>query len=276
MMVLSELARGRAWLPGIDALGDISPVRALAFALSLTFTAIVFTAGFAALASRTSSSGPQPDQSDATAIALSQAAQAEDGLVAHGAASVSADANLPGEAGYIARATNGFVGAVRGAYSDYYDTLSTMDYYQLLAPIRLASDPGFADTNRTLETMRNAVETRERRIDAAVAAFRGQLASARIGGGAKRAALTHLDDAVARSAVLRNRETALEVNLIDEQKQLLADLAAAKNDWRATGPTTLVFNDESAMKTYRAHVAALVRIAGALDTMIGRDRPNPA
>jgi hypothetical protein len=208
MMVLSEQARGRAWLPGMDALSDISPVRALAFVLSLTLTAIAFTAGFAGLAPQTPSS--RPDQSDATALALSQAANAENTLVAHGAANVPPDANLPGEAGHIAHAMNGLVGAVRGAYSDYYDTLSTMDYYQLLAPIRLASDPGFEGTKRMLETMHNAVETRERRIDAAVAAFRGQLASARIGGEAKRAALTHLDDAVARSAVLRKRETALE------------------------------------------------------------------
>jgi hypothetical protein len=189
-----------------------------------------------------------------------------------GASAPTFESNLPGGAGRIEAAASAFTLSVGDAYAAYHATLATMNYYQLLVPIRVDNDPGFARTSGTLERMRVAVETREKKLGAAVSVFRAQLAAADIDVHARQSALARFDRSIAASSQTRARETALEEDLIDEQKTMLADLAAVPGRWTATGPTVLVFRDEGAMNTYHAHVATLVKIAAALNAIIGRAR----
>ncbi len=237
---------------------------------------VFFTAGWASLGTREGQNRAPVSPAEAVAVALDDAAKAEDAMAARGAGPVSFDTKLPGDAAHIAIAADTFARNVANAYAAYHATLSTMNYYQLLVPLRVDNDPGFARTGGTLERMRAAVEAREKTLAAAVLAFRAQLASASIDAQTKRAALARFDRAIAANAQTRARETALEENLIDEQRAMLADLAAAPDEWSATGPTVIVFSDEGAMNTYHAHVASLVRIAAQLNAMIGRARAQPA
>jgi hypothetical protein len=268
--MMNSAEKSRASLFGNPALGALA-VRAVALGLSLGLCSLVIGAGWAS----EETTYPR-DPAQAVAIALDDAAKAEDAAAARGADTASFDAQLPDGAGRIAAAANAFGRNVRATYVAYHETLLTMNYYQLLVPVRVDNDPDFARTDRTLERMRAAVETREQRLSAAVTAFRAQIASADIEDGAKCTALARFDRATSSNLASRERETALEENLIDEQKALLADLAVAKGGWTATGPTALVFRDASAMKTYRAHVASLLKIAGALDALIGHAHPEQA
>jgi hypothetical protein len=267
-----EQARFRATLFDNPALSGPLFVRAVALALSLGFSTLVFLAGWASIGTGKARNPAITGKGQALAIALGDATKAEDAIATRGADTASFDNNLPGGAGRMDAAANSFAEDVRDAYAAYHATLATMNYYQLLVPLRVDNDPGFVRTHGTLERMRAAVETREKKLDEAVSAFRTQVASADIDARAKQSALQRLDRVIATSSQKRVRETALEESLIDEQETMLADLAAAPESWNATGPTVLVFHDEVAMNTYHAHVASLVRIAAALNAMIGRAR----
>ncbi len=266
-----EQARFRAMLFDNPALGGPLFLRAVALVLSLGFSTLVFLAGWASVVSG-KARNPGVTGKAAVAIALADAAKAEDAIAARGAATVSFESDLSGGAGRIEAAANTLTQNIENAYAAYHATLATMNYYQLLVPIRVDNDPGFTRTRATLERMRSAVETREKRLDEAVSAFRSQLASANIDARARKSALARFDRVASASSQSRAHETGLEEDLIDEQEAMLADLAAAPDSWNATGPTVLVFRDEGAMNTYHAHVASLIKIAAALNATIGRAR----
>ncbi|MGD0144873.1 MAG: hypothetical protein ABSC92_17105 [Rhizomicrobium sp.] len=232
-----------------------APRRGLAYFVVLLIVAIALDAGLGSLgyfgSQRQAAINATRSAADIR-TALSEAAGAETAVISGHFNFVDLHTQAPGAAGLIARAAKTLVQSVSNARSTFDQEIVELGYPDLMSPIRLGADPGFVKTSLALREVRKAIEDRKQKTDAAMAAYRAQLAGARIDETLKREALNQFDRRMVASNASSALETSLQLKTVDEMEQAIRELKAEKGEWKISGET-IVFTDAHALRLYRGH-----------------------
>jgi hypothetical protein len=167
--------------------------------------------------------------------------------------------NAPGEAGKISRAAKTLLHETSDANSSFGKTLSSLEFFVILAPKRLAGDPNFEGASAALSRVRAAIRDRDARVDEAFASYINVLSHASIDERLRRDALSRSMQVMISDKKLRQQEVALETGAVDEMEDVLRDLRREKGEWRFVGER-IEFTDAGTLRTYRSHLDKLTAL----------------
>jgi len=200
-----------------------------AFAVLLS-ASIIFYGAFAALivvighrqAARRDAAFATDTNSDAQ-IALDEAVTSVDSLTRQREA-VQLRTHANGVPGDIARGAKTMLHAVMAARTDSETAIGALGYPAFMVPEKLVAGDHIARARTALAQVRAALDRREQRSDAAIAAFRALVAASPIDARHKEEGLARLDAAIASERDLRAKRVGLERNILDESLGVVNEL----------------------------------------------------